>query len=118
MFPKSKIDFSLLGSASAEATFYIPVPVRCTIKGVQAACSADPGDDETITVSKATTTVGVLTFGNDIAAGATGVYAKDSTGGETIFDAGDVIKVVISNLTAAATFCGYIELDEYARTKQ
>lgn len=118
MFPKSKVDFSLLGSTSAATTFYIPVPSRCTIKTVQAACSADPGDAETITVSKATTTVGVLTYGSDIAAGAVGTYAADSTGGETVFAAGDVVKVVISQLTAAATFCGYIEFDEYARVTQ
>jgi len=118
MFPKSKIDFSLLGATGGATTFYIPVPSRSTIKTVQAACSADPGDGETITVSKGSTTVGVLTYGTDIAAGATGVYAADSTGGETIFAAGEVVKVVISQLTAAATFCGYIEFDEFARTVQ
>ena len=118
MFPKAKIDFSLLGSASADVTFYIPVPTRCTVKSVQAACSVDPGDADTITITKATTAIGVLTYGTDIAAGATGTYAADATTGQTIFEAGDVIKVVISTLGAAATFCGYIVLDEYARVTQ
>lgn len=118
MFPKAKLDFSLLGSASAAATFYIPVPARCTVKNIQAACSVDPGDADTITISKGDTTVGVLTYGTDIAAGATGVFAADATHGETIFEAGEVIKVVISQLAAAATFCGSIVLDEYARVTQ
>jgi hypothetical protein len=117
MFPK-KIDFCLLGATGAAATFYVPVPTRCTIKGMQAACSIDPGDAETITIADGSNSVGVLTFGSDIAAGATGTYAADATYGETIFDAGDVMKITISQLTAAATFCGYIEIDEYARTTQ
>ena len=117
MFPK-KIDFCLLGATGAAADFYIPVPTRCTIKGAQAACSADPGDGETITFADGSNAVGVLTFGSDIAAGATGTYAKNATYGETVFDAGDVIKVTITQLTAAATFCGYIEIDEFARVTQ
>lgn len=117
MFPKSKIDFCLLGATSA-ATFYIPVPSRCTIKKMQAACSADPGDGETITLLDGSNTVGVLTYGTDIAAGATGSYAANATYGETVFEAGDVITVTISALTAAATFCGSIEFDEFARITQ
>jgi len=118
MFPTTKIDFSLLGATGGAATFYIPVPVRCTIKTAQAAASVDPGDAETIEFYDGSNKVGTLTYGSDIAAGATGTYAADGTYGQTIFDAGDVVKVVISQLTAAATFCGYIEFDEYARTVQ
>jgi hypothetical protein len=114
-FPTTTVGFSLLGSSSATAEFFIPVPVRCTIKTAQAACSADPGDGETLTFADGSNTVGVLTFGTDIAAGAQGVYAADATYGKTIFDPGDSIKVTISQLTAAATFVGYIEFDEFAR---
>ena len=117
MFPKSKLDFCLLGATSS-VSFYIPVPTRCTVKAAQAACSADPGDAETITFRDGSNTVGVLTYGTDIAAGATGTYAANATYGETVFEAGDVITVTISALTAAATFCGYIEIDEYARVTQ
>lgn len=117
MFPK-KIDFCLLGATGAAADFYIPVPSRCTIKDCQAACSADPGDGETITLADGSNTVGVLTFGTGIAAGATGTYAKNATYGETVFEAGDVIKLTVSQLTAAATFVGYIEIDEFARVTQ
>lgn len=117
MFPK-KLSFSILGATGAAADFYIPVPTRCTVRTMQAACSADPGDAETITLLDGSNTVGVLTFGSTIAAGATGTYAADATYGATIFDAGDVIKLTITQLTAAATFVGYIEVDEFALTVQ
>ena len=117
MMPKT-IDFNLLGSSTGTATFYLVAPCRCTIKSAQAACSADPGDAETITLNDGTNDVGVLTYGTDIAAGATGTYAADSTHGETVFAAGAAIKVTISQLTAAATFSGYVEIDEHARTTQ
>lgn len=117
MFP-SKIDFTLLASESGAVTFYVPVPVRCTVKTVQATPSVDPGDADTITIYDGSNTVGVLTYGSDIDPGDTGTYVADSTYGETVFDAGDSIKIVISQVTAAATFCGYIVLDEFARTEQ
>jgi len=115
---ENKLWFSVLGSSSATADFYVPVPYACIIKTVQAAASADPGDAETITVAKASTTVGVLTYGSTIAAGALGTYAADSTGGETAFAAGDVVKLTISQLTAAATFVGYITVDPFVMTVQ
>lgn len=117
MMPKT-IDFSLLGATGAATTFYAVAPCRCTVKSMQAACSVDPGDAETITLTKGATAIGVLTYGTDIAAGATGTYAANSTTGDTVFEAGDAMKLVITQLTAAATFCGYIEVDEYARTNE
>jgi hypothetical protein len=108
-----RLDFNLAGGTGGATTFYIAAPYDLTIKGAQAACSADPGDGETITFGEASTDVGVLTYGTDIAAGAVGVYAADSTNGKHKFDKGDAIKVVISQLTAAATFCGYIDVDPY-----
>ena len=111
-----RIDFNLLGSTGGASTFYIPAPFDLQIKGVQAACSADPGDGETLTFSENSNEIGVLTFGSSIAAGATGTYAADSTYGNKTVDAGDVIKVVITQLTAAATFSGYIDVDPYCRS--
>lgn len=117
MFPKI-IPFVVTGNTSAAADFYVPCPVRCTVKSMQATPNVDPGDAETLTLADGSNTVGVLTFGTGIAAGATGTYAANATYGETIFDAGDSIKISVSQLTAAATFNGYIEIDEYARTVQ
>lgn len=115
MFPKL-IPFVALGATGGATNFYVPIPTRCTVKSVQAAPNADPGDAETITVADGSDTIGVLTFGTDIAAGATGTYAADSTNGSKVIDAGDVLKLTVTQLTAAATFTGYIEIDEYART--
>ena len=117
MFPKI-VPFSIIGGTGSTLDFYVPLPVRCTIKPIQAAASADPGDAETITALDGSNTVGVLTYGSSIAPGATGTYAADATYGATIFDAGDVVKLTISQLTAAATFVGYIVVDEFALTVQ
>lgn len=117
MFPK-KISFSVLGATGGTVSIYVPLPSRCTIKSIQASPNADPGDAETITLKTGANTVGTLTFGTDIAAGATGTYAADSTYGETVFEADAVVSLTVSQLTAAATFNGYIEIDEYARTTQ
>ena len=110
--------FTVTGASGAATTIYIPVPVRCTVLSAQAACSADPGDAETIVFADGATTVGTLTYGTDIAAGAVGTYAADSTNGENIFAAGEAIKATVSQLTAAATFVGYVEIDEFARVTQ
>ena len=113
-----RICLTVTGATGAVATIYVPVPVRSTILTAQASCSVDPGDAETIVFADGATTVGTLTFGTDIAAGAVGTYAADSTNGENVFTAGEAIKVTVSQLTAAATFVGYIEIDEFARVTQ
>lgn len=111
-----RIDFNLLGSTGGAVDFYIPAPFDLQIKGVQAACSAYPGDGETLTFVENAQTIGVLTFGSGISPGATGTYAADATYGTKTVDAGDAIKITISQLTAAATFSGYIDVDPYCRS--
>jgi len=114
MFP-TKTDFTVAGDTS-ETVHQVVVPCRCTIQAIQATPDADPGDAETITVKSGSDTIGVLTFGSDIAAGATGTYVADSTNGKLVLDAGAVITLTITALTAAAVFAGYVDFDEYART--
>ncbi len=113
-----KLDFQVTGATGAATTVYITAPCRCIITNVMASCDADPGDAETITFSSGATAVGVLTYGSTIAAGAVGTYAADATNGQTIFAEGAAIKIVVTQLTAAATFRGSIELDPYARVDQ
>lgn len=110
------LGFTLAGDTSSK-TRYIPAPYRCTVWDMAAAVDADPGDGETITVKKGATTVGVLTFGTDIAAGAKGTFALDSTNGGTVFEEGDNIVLVASALTAAANFDGWLKLDSIARSR-
>ena len=108
-----RINFQLLSANGSAATYYIPAPFDLKVLGMQAACSVDPGDGETITISENSQEIGVLTFGTDIAAGATGTYAANATYGTKTVNAGDVIKVVFTDCTAAATFSGYIDVDPY-----
>jgi len=102
----------------SEQTYYIEVPYRCTILDVRAtAQNSDIGDADTVTVLSDSTTVGVATFGTDIAAGAMATYVADTTNGKTVFAANTTVKVVVSALDASGDRVHVaIELDPYART--
>lgn len=106
--------------AAGALTTYFYVPYRCTLRAISGIVQGDPGDAETVTVTggatvaTATTALGVLTFGTDIAAGAIGTWAADATTGDTVLEAGSYLKFVTS--AAAAAVCDLdIELDPYAR---
>ena len=106
--------------ATGAITTFFRVPYRCTVRGINGIVQGDPGDAVTVTVTggataaAATTAIGVLTFGTDIAAGATGTWAADATTGDTVLEEGEVLKFVTS--AAAAANCDIdIELDPYAR---
>ena len=105
--------------ASGALTTYFLVPYRCTLRDFTGIVQADPGDDETVTVTggatvaTATTALGVLTFGNDIAAGAIGTWVADTTTGDTILEEGYYVKMV-TTAAAAAVLDINIELDIYA----
>lgn len=108
MFQKS------ISFAESAVTEYFAVPYRCTVRKVSGIVQADPGDAETITftVNSSGDSLGVLTFGSDIAAGAVGEYTRsDDT---VILEEGDIIKIVTSAGAAAACDLN-IELDPYAR---
>ena len=106
--------------ASGATTTYHPLLFKCTLRDVTAVVQADPGDAETITVyygataATASTTMGVLTFGSDIAAGAKATWAADATYGDTVMEAGGFLKFVTSAASAANVHID-IELDPYAR---
>jgi len=110
-----RIDFQLLSANGSSLVYYIPAPFDCKVLGMQAACSVDPGDAETIVLSENGQTIGTLTFGSTIAAGATGTYAADATYGTKTVNAGDVLCLTFSDCTVAATFSGYIDVDPYCR---
>lgn len=117
MIPE-KIDLSLPVAASTVTTFYAVVPVKCIVKDIQLACSIDPGDAETFTVTSGGTAIGVVAMGSTIAAGAIGTYTTDATTGQTVLAAGATLKFVTTSMTAASHFCGYVEIDPYALTVQ
>jgi len=107
--------------ASGAQTSYFQVPYRCTLRKVSGIVQADPGEDETVTVTReptvggTSTDLGVLTFGHDIAAGAVGVWAADSDDGASVLEEGEFLKFVTS-AGSTATLDMNIELDPYART--
>jgi len=105
--------------ATAATTTYFQVPYRCTIRKISGIVQADPGDDETITVTggatvAAATNLGILTFGETIAAGAVGSWVADATDGGTVLEEGSFLKFVTSDASAAVVNLD-IELDPYAR---
>lgn len=111
---------SVLFASGAGTTTYFQLPYRCTMRDLKGIVQGDPGDDETVTVTYGTTVtaataIGVLTFGNDIAAGGIGAWVADSTDGETVMAEGGYLKFVPSLGAAAATCDLNIELDPYAR---
>ena len=61
-------------------------------------------------VEKGADTIGTLTFGSDIAAGATAVYAPDATHGGDVLNKGDVLSFVTS-AAADATYHLDVEFD-------
>jgi hypothetical protein len=106
--------------AAGALTTFFQVPYRCTLREIKGIVQADPGDDETITVTggataaTATIALGVLTFGNTIAAGAVGAWVPDATTGGTVLEEGSFLKFVTSAAAVAAVDTD-IELDPYAR---
>ena len=105
-------------AAGAKTTFY-QVPYRCTLRKISGIVQANPGDDDTITVTggatvDAATNLGVLTFGENIAAGAVGSWVADATDGGTVLEEGSFLKFVTSAASAAVVNLD-IELDPYAR---
>ncbi len=106
--------------AAGALTTYLYVPYRCTLRALSGIVQADPGDAETVTVTMeptvggASTTMGVLTFGTDIAAGAIGAWVEDATTGGTVMEAGSYLKFV-TTAAATAVLDLDIELDPYAR---
>lgn len=110
-------------SGSTMNTYRI-IPYDCTLRNVTGIVQADPGDDETVTItgggavasgiSGATNALGTLTFGSAISSGATGTWAADATTGSMTLLAGSILKMASSSGSAAADCDLTIELDPHA----
>lgn len=98
---------------------YWVVPYRCTFRDLIAiASNSDPGDADTVTVYNNTQskTLGVATFGSDIAAGAKATWAADAIYGDLVCAQYDVLKITVSQTAAATDIIGMIiELDPKCR---
>ena len=115
MHSDTTIQVNLAFANGAGSPGYITAPFDCTVLDVQCTAQGDPGDAETVTVSEGGTTVGVATFGTDIAAGAKATYVADTTNGDRVVDKGDVITLTPSNGDAAANCHCNLILDPYKR---
>jgi len=107
----------ILGSSGGATNRYWQAPYMCTMRDIKATWSADPGDNETITVTNETqsVTLGVLSFGASLAVGAKGTWTADTTNGNTVNASGDVIKFAMTQLTAASVCELIVELDPKCR---
>ena len=98
---------------------YFAVPYRCTLRDFKTTLQGtDPGDLDTLTVTEnsAGTALGVATFGSGLSAGDSAVWVADTTTGNHVLEADEVI--LITGSIAAnqpANVLINIELDPYAR---
>jgi hypothetical protein len=101
MISNAKESLGLLGKNVAQ-TYYRKTPFRCCLADVVAvAALSDIGDADTVTIiNEDGDTVGVATFGSDIAAGAKATFVLDATNGGYIFEANESYTVVVSQLDA------------------
>jgi len=78
----------------------------------------DPGDADTLTVTEnsAGTALGVATFGSGLSSGDSATWVANTTTGDHVLEAGEVIKVTGSiAANQPADVLVNIELDPYAR---
>ncbi len=117
MLENGQIYFNITTSTGGAVVHYISAPFDCIVKDLVVTAVADPGDGDTVTVAKASTTVGVCTFGSNLTAPVNaGAYVPDSTGGKTKFSKGDMIKFTVSQCDAAVVLGLMLTLDPFCRT--
>jgi hypothetical protein len=111
-------EISVSYSVSGAVSNYMAVPYRCTLRNVLAALQGDPGDsgaNEITVKDSAGDTLGVVAFGDDVAAGDTGTFTPDSTNGNKVLEKGSVIEIETATATAAADAHLSVEFDPYGR---
>ena len=93
------------------------VPYACTVRSITGIAGADPGDDETVTVTNNTqsTAVGVLLWGNDVSTYAEATWTADVTEGDTVNAAGDVLLFTVSTCAQASLLTLMLTLDPKCR---
>lgn len=113
-------------AATTADDFFLPVPCRGIVKAVRAVYSQETDTDETITLSRSTTAVNLVTPpANATAEGTEITGVPDTTNKDLIFDpdsstaANKVIKVSVPNTFDTAGVMGLsIDYDESAAVVQ
>jgi len=111
----TRFQMHLLTSTTAAAIKYFRVPYKCTVRDLKVTVQADPGDAETVTLESGGATIGVVTLGTDIAAGAYADVVKDASEGDTVLAKNDLLTLTASQVTAVADYVLDLELDPKAR---
>ena len=117
MMENPQIYFNVTTSTGGAVVHYVSAPFKCTVRDLVVTAIADPGDADTVTVAKASTNVGVCTFGSSLTAPCNaGAYVPDSTNKNTVFDKGDMIKFTVTQCDAAVVLGLMLTLDPFCRT--
>jgi len=102
--------------AAGAATFYMQNPLArpFVLRNVTGAADAAIGTDETVTITEnsAPTSLGVLTFAGTVAAADVGAWVTDTTNGDHIIAAAEVLKFV-TTAGAAGNALLTLELDDH-----
>lgn len=113
-----RFTMSILVLSTGGTARYWQVPYRCTFRDLIAiAGNSDIGDSKTVTVANATqsVTLGVATFGTDIAAGAKATWVADTTNGDTVCAEGDILTFTATSTANTDIVELIIELDPKCR---
>lgn len=111
-----KFQIDLTTSSGVAVTQYGFVPYRSTFRNAWAVANGDPGDAVVITVTGGGVTLGTLTFGSTIDAGAQATWAANTTYGDTVMDADATLTFVTdTNPDATVKIDIMYELDPKAR---
>lgn len=101
----------------AGTTIYLQNPLvkPCVLRNMTGAAGGAFGTDETITVTEnsGSTALGVMTFAGTVAAADVGAWVENTSTGDHIIGAAEVIKLVPSNGSAAYDAVVTLELDDY-----
>ena len=95
-----RFQLSVLVLTTVGTARYWTCPYRCTFRDLIAvAGNSDIGDSKTVTVYNLTqtTTLGVATFGTDIAVGAKATWVADTTDGDLVCAEGDILRFTVTS---------------------
>jgi len=113
-----RFTMSILVLSTGGTARYWQVPYACTFRDLIAiAGNSDIGDSKTVTVynSTQTATLGVATFGVDIAEGAKAVWVADTTNGDLVNAEGDILTFTCTSTANTDIVELIIELDPKCR---
>ncbi len=104
--------------AGVAVYFQNPYDRPCTLRNVRGVACGAFGSAETITITEnsGSTSLGVMTFAGTVAAADVGAWVQDTTDGDHVIGADEVIKILPSTGSAAYDAVLTLELDPHCLT--